>query len=91
MKVISIPGVGKDTARAIVENEKSYDDIVVTRAGGMELIRTFPKDEYGDYDKFWNIMGKWDPDFEFLKKPIEIKEISFNSFKEALRKFKNKE
>ena len=41
----------------------------------------FPKAIYVDYEKFCNIMGKFDPYARFLIEPVEIKEITYEGVK----------
>jgi hypothetical protein len=59
------------------EEENQYVRAEVGSDGDMSVTAVYPKEEYGNYRTFWNIMGKFDPYTKFLVDPVEIEDLSF--------------
>lgn len=77
MRVVSITDFNNGIG-VFIEREGEYQQYRLFSDGRKKLLFKYPKDEYGDYEKFWNIMSKWDDETRFLKEPIEISEAQFN-------------
>jgi len=46
----------------------------------------YPKEQFGDYDRFVNTMKKIEVDAKFLVEPVEIEEVNYDNVKRLCNK-----
>ena len=71
------PQVGAKEITIMVEGPAEY------RSGSIDIFDVFTpgvsyqKTQYKDYEHFSGVMGKFEPDFLFLKDPVKMARLSF--------------
>ena len=90
MKVISIEPI-KGGFGGFIDDGPSYFSFTALNGEDVELGYEYRKEQYADYETFAAIFGKFDPYVFFLKEPVEIEELTFESLQEAARKNGNGE
>jgi hypothetical protein len=94
LKVISINKQGEGF-QVFYEEAEEYVEVFIDIDSRQVERNIFPKAIYGDHERFWSIMGKFDSYTRFLIEPVEIKDITFNNvrklYNELASKFRWKE
>jgi len=83
MKVLSVMKCGNyytvfyETDSDYIRNDLFADNVATTK---------YPREQFGDYDRFVNIMRSSDTVTKFLIQPIEMEEINYDSIKNLYNK-----
>ena len=92
-KIISINKEGEGF-QVFYEEAEEYVEVFIDVDNKETERNIFPKAIYVDYERFCNIMGKFDPYARFLIEPVEIREITYDGVKflynELAGKFRRK-
>lgn len=78
MKILSVMKYG-NFYTVFYETDSDYirEDVFVANIATTK----YPREQYGDYDSFVNIMRNVDADVKFLIEPVEIEEINYDNVK----------
>ena len=85
MKLISLERI-KGGFSGFIEDGPCYFSFTALKGEDVELEREYQKARYWDYETFAAVMGKFNPYIFFLKEPVEIEALTFESLQKAARK-----
>lgn len=77
--------LARGSIRAVVEFADHYADVTFSRDAPPELGATYPKEQYGDFETFAAIYGKFDPWAIFLERPVELASLSWTALDAAIK------
>jgi hypothetical protein len=83
MKIISIETCTDKYAVGYVDDGEFYMGFEVKPNQPPAFGNYFPKKEFRNLAEFAAILGKFDPDYFVLEKPIKIDELTFENVREA--------
>ncbi len=76
--ILAVCGMPFDTAEGYMDDgSDSYKSFVIDKDDQVRILWEYPKEKYGGYTKFGEIIGKFDPDTFFLNQPVGMEELTY--------------
>lgn len=80
-QILAICGTPFDRVKGYMDDgSDSYKSFAVYKEGdSLEIWWEYPKERYGDYNRFEGVMGKFHPDTFFLSSPVTLNKLTFDA------------